>query len=869
MTSQAAPEPSFRISADQLLQDWKGTYERVERYLATLGVEAPRRRQLALRAIEETIAEAPPATNSGLIGNVIEAARKLVLTEDASSGAAASDDSGDPFLTWRLQTAMKQDGTANSPARGTPLRWGKAVMRSMPEIIRTSMRANRFQRRGFRRLIVTTRTENSDGTHFQPIPPRPRPHWLGTALRRRTLLAVLVLIPSVIATSFMLGVLPLRGRTWLEVLIALFFGALFGWISIGFWTAVLGFFVLLRRRGRFAITNRTEAEAGSIDPQVRTAILMPICEEPVDRVFAGLKAMYRSLERTGQLDQFDFFILSDSSDPNRWVDEEMAWFAWCRSVAGFGRIFYRHRRARIERKSGNIADFCARWGAKYRYAIMLDADSVMSGKVLVQLVHLMEQRPNAGMIQTAPVAVNHHSLFARIQQFASRVYGPMFAAGLHYWQLGEGQYWGHNAIIRLAPFMEHCALPRLPGKPPLGGEILSHDFVEAALMGRAGWELWLAFDLEGSYEETSSSLLEEMTRDRRWCQGNLQHLRLVFTRGLHGAHRALFLNGALSYVSALLWFGFLTLSTTEAIREAIRVPEYFPSGRSLFPEWPIWRPDWALWLLATTGAILFLPKFLSILLIMIRPGGARSFGGIGRLTLSVLLEIALSALFAPIRMVFHARFVATNLMGRTVAWRSSAREDTETTWRDALRQHGIDTLWATAWGTGVYWLNPHYFWWLTPIIVALILSVPLSVITSWVGLGDRTRRLGLFLIPEEKDPPAELRDLAAECEVARQRNAAEESPLGDGFVRAVVDPTANAIHRALLGNKRSSKPSIRDARQALAERALRKGPAAINAQDRRVLLFDPDLLGTLHRAVWQLDAEAARAWGLAPPSAAG
>jgi membrane glycosyltransferase len=866
MTSEVTPEPYLRISPAQLLLNWKGIYERVEHYLAALGVEAPRRHQLALRAIEETIAKGHTTKNDGVIGDVIEAARQIVPAEDASPHTVASESGEDEFLAWRLHTLTTPDSRTNATVGSTPLRWGKAAIRSMPEIIRTSMRANRLERRGLRRQIVT-KTEGDQGPRFQPMPPRPRPHWLGKALRRRILLAVLVLIPSVIATSFMLGVLPLRGRTSLELLIALFFGALFGWISIGFWTAVLGFFVLLRRRGRFAITS-ADADSGPIDPQVRTAVLMPICEEPVDRVFAGLKAMYRSLERTGQLGQFDFFILSDSGDPNRWVDEELAWFEWCRSVAGFGKIFYRHRRARIERKSGNIADFCARWGVKYRYAIMLDADSIMSGTALVRLVHLMEQRPNAGMIQTAPVAVNHRSLFARIQQFASRVYGPMFAAGLHYWQLGEGQYWGHNAIIRLAPFMEHCALPRLPGKPPLGGEILSHDFVEAALMGRAGWELWLAYDIEGSYEETSSSLLEEMTRDRRWCQGNLQHLRLVFTRGLHGAHRALFLNGALSYVSALLWFGFLTLSTAEAIREAIRVPEYFPSGRSLFPEWPVWRPDWALWLLATTGAILFLPKFLSILLIMIRHGGARSFGGIGRLTLSVLLEIALSALFAPIRMVFHARFVATNLMGRTVVWRSSAREDTETTWRDALRQHGIDTLWATAWGIGVYWLNPHYFWWLTPIVVALILSVPLSAITSWVSLGDRARRLGLFLIPEETAPPIELRELAAECETAHQRKAAEELPYVDGFVRAVVDPTANAIHRALLGGARSVKPSIRRARQALAERALSKGPTALSAQDRRVLLFDPGLLGTLHRAVWQSDTEPARAWGLASPTAA-
>src|SRR4029077_4783329 len=257
-----------------------------------------------------------------------------------------------------------------------------------------------------------------------------------------------------------------------------------------------------------------------------------------------------------------------------------AWMRWCREVDGARRIFYRRRRVRVRRKSGNVADFCRRWGAQYRYMIMLDADSVMAGTTLVRLVQMMERRPDAGMIQTAPTAVNRRSLFARVQQFSSRVYGPMFAAGLYYWQVGGGQYGGHNTILRVEPFMEHCALPRLPGKEPLGGEILSHDFVEAALMGRSGFTLWLAYDLPGSYEEVPSTLLEEMKRDRRWCQGNLQHLRLLFTEGLFGAHRMLFLNGALSYVSALLWLIFLVLSTVEAVLNVLAEPNYFPNGPS-------------------------------------------------------------------------------------------------------------------------------------------------------------------------------------------------------------------------------------------------------------------------------------------------
>src|SRR5262249_25032990 len=279
------------------------------------------------------------------------------------------------------------------------------------------------------------------------------------------------------------------------------------------------------------------------------------------------------------------------------------------------------------------------------------------------------------------------------------------------------------------------------------------------LMGRAGWTLWLAYDLGGSWEEVPSTLLEEMKRDRRWCQGNLQHLRLLFTEGLFGAHRALFLNGALSYMSALLWFGFLTLGAIQAVPNALPPPDYFRHGASLFPVWPIWRPVWALALLVVIGLILFFPKALSIVLIALKRREARAYGGTMRLTASVLLEIFLSSLFAPIRMVFHSRFVLMNLLGRTVSWRSQGREGARTTPRPALRHHGLDSLLASAWGATLFWLNPGSFWWVTPIIGALILSIPTSVWTSRASLGDRARRRRLFLIPEENVPPAELYDL--------------------------------------------------------------------------------------------------------------
>jgi membrane glycosyltransferase len=274
----------------------------------------------------------------------------------------------------------------------------------------------------------------------------------------------------------------------------------------------------------------------------------------------------------------------------------------------------------------------------------------------------------------------------------------------------------------------------------------------------------------------------------------------------------------------------------------------------------VWRPDWALSLLAVTALILFLPKMLSVVLILLQ-GKVRPYGGFFRLAASVFLEILLSSLSAPIRMVFHTRFVLSNLLGRTVTWRSQEREDKETSWREAIRHHGLDSLLASAWGVSLFWLNPDYFWWVTPIVAALILSMPLSVYTSRVRLGDRARALGLFCIPEETSPPQELRDLAAYLEAAEQRAAALPAAERDGFVRAAVDPSVNAVRAALARGRRRRRPAIRAARLALLERALAEGAAALSRRERALLLSDPELATELHRRVWQLADRLAALWG--------
>jgi membrane glycosyltransferase len=344
----------------------------------------------------------------------------------------------------------------------------------------------------------------------------------------------------------------------------------------------------------------------------------------------------------------------------------------------------------------------------------------------------------------------------------------MLAAGLRFWQLGESYYWGHNAILRIAPFIRHCGLSRLSGKPPFGGEILSHDFVEAALMGRAGLDVWVVPDLPGSYEESPPTLADELKRDRRWCQGNLQHLRLLLGDGIRGGHRAIFSMGVMAYASALLWFLFLILNTVEIALQSLLPPLYFSSQPSLFPIWPQWHPEWAIALLSATGVLLFLPKFLSLLLIS-RNREAHLFGGPILLCTSIVLEIFVSTLLAPVRMWFHSKFVVLTLIRKQIKWGPQCRTGNETGWKQALRLHGFSTLLAFAWIVAASWWNVAASVWLLPVAVSLLLSIPVSVYSSRVSLGRAARRWRLFLTPEELDPPQVITDLQASLTNLQQK----------------------------------------------------------------------------------------------------
>ncbi|MFP5223903.1 MAG: glucans biosynthesis glucosyltransferase MdoH [Acidobacteriota bacterium] len=680
--------------------------------------------------------------------------------------------------------------------------------------------------------------------------------WTATARARRLLLVLLIAAPTGMATVRMAELLPHRGSTILELVLMAIFSILFAWIAIGFWTAIAGFITLVRRSDRFAITARRPEDKPE-RPEIRTAIVYPVYGEDMDRVTAGIEAVHSSLVRAGKAGSFDFFILSDTRNPEAWTEEESAWAALRERLDGGSRIFYRRRKVNTKKKSGNIADFCRRFGACYTYMLVMDADSVMSGETIVRMVSVMERNRRVGILQSVPGVVGRDTLLARAQQFSSRLYGPMFSAGLHFWLLGDAQFWGHNALIRLRPFIRHCALPRLSGKPPLGGDISSHDFVESTLMRRAGWSVWVAYDLPGSYEETPPNLLAELSRDRRWCMGNMQHLRLVFSSGLFTIHRFLFINGVMAYGSALLWFLFLAASTAEAVIEALVPAVYFPTTKTLFPEWPIWEPWWALSLLLTTGVLLFLPKAFSFILAFIQ-GRARLFGGGFRLLASILLELVLSSLLAPIRMQFHAKFVFITLLGQVTGWETQAREDRPTPWSEAFRFHLGATLVAGLWATALYHLNYRFFWWVSPIFIPLLLSIPLSVITSLPGLGRWLRRMGLILIPEEVEPPRELVELNALHAENQQVPRPLRIPKGQGMALAVVDPAACALRLGLL--RRPERKTIDDgqARRELLDKAVRLGPAGLTAKEKSAVLEDFELLSELHRAVWLLPADSLR-----------
>lgn len=652
------------------------------------------------------------------------------------------------------------------------------------------------------------------------------------------------------------------------VLLALF-SILFLMASIGCMHGLYGFF-LRRFSDRRRITQLGDYRTRNIDG-TSTALVFPIYNEDVRRVFAGIATVHESLARTGHLDRFDFFIISDSNQPDKWVEEERRWFALTQDLNALGRIHYRRRIVNENGKSGNVRDFLRTWGRRYRYFIVFDADSIMSGETVVDMVKIMETNPGVGLLQTVPALANAQSAFARAQQFADRLYGPLFTAGLNYWSQENGNYWGHNAIIRVEPFMQFCDLPQLPGTKPFGGHILSHDFVEAALLRRQGWQVWLAPDLPGSYEEGPPAILEGAQRDRRWCQGNLQHTLLLFARGLNGASRIHLAFGILGYLAGPLWLAFMIVSTwTLFYREQSGLSEVVVSAFT--PMIDLDRTGHALLIFGLVMTVLFTPKILSLVDLVFEPTRRRAFGGLPRATLSTVGETLFSTLHAPLQMLFHTKFVLATLSGANVHWSAQKRGSDGTAWSTAAREHVGHTALGIAWGAFTWWLDPEAFWWFTPVLAGMVLSIPLSVITSRASVGQALRHAGFLLTPQESAPPIELTRLDEMLATPDGTIKVAGSP-HIGLRQAVLDPYVNAIHVTLLRNEQANPHNAAAfaARgtgtvhvRTLAERVLTGGPEHLDDSERLSVLSDPDVMLWLHREAWRRPAGTLAAWWSSP-----
>ena len=479
----------------------------------------------------------------------------------------------------------------------------------------------------------------------------------------------------------------------------------------------------------------------------RCVILVPVYNEDPAATFTRIAAMDTSLRRTGFGERFDIAILSDTRDESVAEAEKRGFLRLIALTGAEGRLFYRRRETNRGRKAGNIEDFITRSGAAYDLAVILDADSLMEGDTIVEMVRRMEADPRLGLLQSLPQIVNARSRFGRIQQFAAAFYSPVFCRGLAMMQGRTGPFWGHNAIVRVRAFAESCGLPELSGKPPFGGHILSHDYVEAALLARAGWSVRVDDDLTGSFEEGPENMVLHAKRDRRWCQGNLQHPRLLAAPGLRLWSRFVFLQGILAYLSPVIWLAFLLCSIVAPL---FAPPiDYFPIEGWRWPVIPVSQASQAIALAVCIIGLLFLPKILILIDAALR-GRTTGFGNAGKAAGAVGAELLFSAIAAPVFLMFNTRSVLQVLAGSDGGWPAQSRGDGVM----SLSEAWMASRWIVisgAWGIGLsLWLSPALLPWLVPVLVPMLLS---PVIIAWSSAPARS---GIFQTPPQSSMPAIL-----------------------------------------------------------------------------------------------------------------
>ena len=539
----------------------------------------------------------------------------------------------------------------------------------------------------------------------------------------------------------------------------------FSWIALGSLSAALGFLPLFAGDRPDSLKQRPLTAALT----ARTAILFPVYHEDPARIAGAIEAMAAEVAALDRATQFDIFVLSDTRGDDAGRVEAEAYRALAAHLADRIPLYYRRRLDNHARKAGNIADWVGRFGASYDHFIILDADSVMSGATLVTLSLAMQHEPNAGLIQSVPRLVAGETLLQRLQQFASNTYGPAVAAGIASWHRDQGNYWGHNAVIRTVAFASAAGLPDLSGRKPFGGHIMSHDFVEAVLLQRSGWGVHMLPTLDGSYEGMPPNIVDVVARDRRWAQGNLQHLAIVSQAGITPMGRVHLAMGAASYLISAVWAMSLIVGIVLALQGNQMIPSYFEDSRTLFPIWPIIDPGAALRLFLATLAVVLLPKGLGLILELKSAARQRNFVGGVRVTIGVMYETIYSMLIAPILMLTQTVGSIQILLGYDSGWSAQKRDDGRLSFGDAM----LFARWHTAIGSvvaAIAWsVSLGLLAWMAPVILGLLLAGPVSWITS--------RRAGSFArwslaTLEDLAPPPILTSTAERADVWRARLAA-------------------------------------------------------------------------------------------------
>ena len=524
----------------------------------------------------------------------------------------------------------------------------------------------------------------------------------------------------------------------------------FVWIALAACAAVVGFL--------FSGESKQQINKTDIDNK-KTVLLMPTYNEDPAETCAALYSMGKELIKADLSKQFEIFIISDSNNPEVWVKETAAVVKLREALAPDIKVWYRRRHDNKAKKAGNVHEFVSRWGARYDFMLVLDADSLLSSSTLQTLMQEMASDPKSGIIQTLPCLYRGETLFARLQQFAGSIYGPIVARGITAWQGNDGNYWGHNAIIRVKAFADSAGLPTLGGIKPFSGDILSHDFVEAALMRRAGWSVRMLPALKGSWEESPPSLSEVAVRDRRWAQGNIQHLAVLKARGLRWPNRFHMITGVMGYMASPFWFALILIGVAMAIQIHYVNVEYFSDQISLLPNWPVFDSERMIYLFIFTMGILLVPKVLGVIRAYFH-SPLRKPLGIIRMTLGMLVETFFSVLYAPIFMLIHSKHIIDIFRGRDSGWSTQQRQYAGTPWLQLSKQH----FWHTCIGLGLafvcYYYSPMLLAWLSPTLIGLILSIPLSALSGSRSLAKALRFLGILNIPDEVN----------ELDIIRQRD---------------------------------------------------------------------------------------------------